>query len=771
MREETMRTLAVALTICVVALFCDAPVASADDTTCSGVIKGTAVTGNVIVPKNASCILDTTSVTGDVLVLENANLSVQAYVEPSTIGGNVLADHCASTLLEGTVTVGGDLQILNCAAKSGFAGPGIKIGGSFLCQDNLGSCEAWLGEIKGNAQIQNNRSTVASDVSLSMIGGDLQCQQNTPAPTHDTGPDWVTGKPRGQCSEHLGFQAVGTSIVPPGTVPAKPVECEDLVNLSGFPVPNTQITSAVLSAATTTLPAHCQVDGIINPRIGSDGCNYGDGFEVRLPVPEAWNGRFMFQGGGGTEGAVPAATGSAGTLSPTLAHGWAVASQDGGHENSQLAKCASGSPNQFYLDAQGVIDFAYQSIQVTTLTAKYLIAAYYGAGPDRSYWVGCSTGGRQAMVMSQTFPQYYDGIVAGDPVYDLEAISFSELWGLEKILAITPTPITYTPTTPPAPLLYPAFPLSDQQLFTSAILQACDGLDGTVDGVIDNLPACKAKFDPATYVFTDTKQPLQCTGVKLSTCLSAAQVSAVKQINQGPRTSSGETIEAPAGAVAQDHPDNTVLGYAYDGGYMSSAGIPARKIGTATTPPGDFGQGASQIGWAWLSPPDPTFDILGFNFDTDTDLMVTSSPVATNSSSLDIERFIGHDGKIIWYHGLSDPGPPVLGTIHYYDELAGRHGGLRGAAKFSRFYPIPNMGHCGGGPATDQFDMLSPLVQWVENGVAPGNVVATGVNFTTAPTTRQRPLCPYPQQARFIGGLGGDLSVATNYECIMPPGR
>jgi pimeloyl-ACP methyl ester carboxylesterase len=766
-----MRTLALALTICAAALFCGAPAASADDATCSGVIKGATVTGNVIVPRNASCILDAVSVTGDVLVLENGNLSVQAYVEPTMIGGNVLAEHCASALLEGTVTVGGDVQILNCAAKSGFTGPGIKVHGSFLCQNNLGSCEAWLGDIKGNAQIQNNRSTVASDVSLTRIGGNLQCQQNTPAPTHSAGPDWVTGKLQGQCSEYLGFQAVGTSIVPSGNAPAKPVACEDLANLTGFPVPNTQITSAILNAATTALPAHCQVDGIINARVGSDGCNYGDGFEVRLPMPEAWNGRFMFQGGGGTEGAVPAATGSAGTLTPTLAHGWAVASQDGGHENSQLANCASGSPNQFYLDAQGLIDFAYQSIQVATLTAKYLVAAYYGDGPDRSYWVGCSTGGRQAMVMSQTFPQYFDGIVAGDPVYDLEAISFSELWGLEKILAITPTPITYTTTTPPAPLLYPAFPLSDQQLFTSAILQACDGLDGTVDGVIDNLPACRAKFDPATYVFTDTKQPLQCTGPKLSTCLSPGQVSAVKQINQGPRTSSGETIEAPAGAVAHDHADNTVLGYAYDGGYMSPAGIPARKIGTATTPPGDFGQGASQIGWAWLSPPDPTFDILSFNFDTDTDLMVTSSPVATNSSSLDIQRFINHNGKIIWYHGLSDPGPPVLGTIHYYEELAAQHGGLGAAAKFSRFYPIPNMGHCSGGPATDQFDMLTPLVQWVENGVAPGSIVATGVNFNTAPTTRQRPLCPYPQQARFIGGPGGDLSVATNYECVMPPGR
>jgi len=766
-----MKTFRTTLLITAAALFGGASAAQADDAVCSGLIQGTTITGNVTVPVNASCTLDTVRITGDVNVLRNASLTVQAYAEPSTIDGNVLADRCAFTLLEGTVTVGGDLQIQRCAAKSGFTGPGIKIRGNFLCQNNLGPCEAWLGKVDRDVLLQDNRTTVASDVSLNTIGGNLRCRQNSPAPSHNAGPDWVAGELQGQCSEHLGFGAVGTSIIPPGTTPGQPVVCEDLANLTGFPVPNTQITFAVLNPATATLPAHCQVDGIINARVGNDGCNYGDRFEVRLPMPAAWNGRFMFQGGGGTEGAVPAATGSAGTLSPTLAHGWAVASQDGGHENTQLAQCASGSPNQFYLDAQGVIDFSYQSIEVATLTAKYQVAAYYGDGPGRSYWVGCSTGGRQAMVMSQTFPQYYDGIVAGDPVYDLEAISFSELWGLEKIFAITPTPITYTATTPPAPLLYPAFPLADQQLFTKAILQACDGLDGTVDGVIDNLPACQANFDPAAYIFTDTQQPLQCTGAKLSTCLSAAQVSAVKQINQGPRTSSGETIEAPAGAVAQDYPDNTVLGYAYDGGFMAPTGIPARKIGTATTPPGDFGQGASQIGWAWLSPPDPTFDILGFNFDTDTDLLVKSSPVATDSDSLDIKQFVKHNGKIIWYHGLSDPGPPVLGTINYYKELAAQHGGLEGAAEFSRFYPIPNMGHCSGGPATDQFDMLSPLVQWVENGVAPSSVVATGVNFTTAPTTRQRPLCPYPQQARFIGGTGGDLSVATNYECIMPPGQ
>lgn len=766
-----MKTLICALALVAAALFGGASTARAATTVCSDLIKGTTISGNVVVPVNASCTLDTVKVTGNVQVLQNASLTVQAYVEPSAIGGSIRAEYCSSTVLEGTVTVGGSVQIENCTARSGFVGPGITIRGNFLCQNNRGPCEAWLGEVKGNAQIQNNNSAGASDVSLNTIGGNLLCGQNTPAPTHNAGPNWVTGNLQGQCAQNLGFGAVGTSIVPPGTPPGQGIACEGLANLTNFPVPNTQITSAVLNPATSTLPAHCQVDGIINARVGSDGCNYGDRFQVRLPMPAAWNGRFMFQGGGGTDGSVPAATGSAGTLSPTLAHGWAVGSQDGGHENSQLAQCASASPNQFYLDPQGLIDFAYQSMQVATLTDKYLVASYYGEGPDRSYWVGCSTGGREAMAMSQTFPQYYDGIVAGDPVYDLEAISFSELWGLEKIAAITPKPIQFTQTVMPQPLFFPAFPTADQQLFTTAILQACDGLDGAVDGVIDNLPACQAKFDPAKYVFTDTGLPLQCTGAKSPTCLTADQISAVKQINQGPRTTLGDTIEVPAGAVAHDHADNTVLGYAYDGGFMSPAGIPTRKIGTSpTTPPGDFGQGASQIGFAWVSPPDLSFDILGFNFDTDIDRLLAASPVATNSDSLDITKFVKHNGKIIWYHGLSDPGPPVLGTIHYYNEMAAQNGGLAGAAAFSRFYPVPNMGHCRGGPATDQFDLLSPLVQWVENGISPGPVVASGTHFTTAPTTRSRPLCPYPQQARFIGGAGGDLGVATNYQCVMPPG-
>jgi feruloyl esterase len=162
------------------------------------------------------------------------------------------------------------------------------------------------------------------------------------------------------------------------------------------------------------------------------------------------------------------------------------------------------------------------------------------------------------------------------------------------------------------------------------------------------------------------------------------------------------------------------------------------------------------------------------------------TPVVTYSTAADIKRFVSYGHKIIWYHGLSDPGPPVLGTVKYYEEMAQQFGGVDRAQYFSRFFPVPNMGHCSGGAATDQFDLLTPLANWVENGVPPGPIPATGVNFTPAvyqvpfvsgPATRTRQLCPYPQQARFTGSVsivGGtpvasnpaDLADPTKYQCI-----
>jgi hypothetical protein len=778
--------------------------AQSTSTTCTGQIGGgpavTTINGGVTVPDGQSCTLSFVNIRGGIQVGRNATLTVFAYTEPSSIGGDIEAKDCNAVLLQGNVTVRGNVNISSCSGtgSSGFQGPDTVIHGSFNCQSNAGPCLAWLGTVGEDLFIQSNKSKTASDISLVSVGGDLLCFGNAPAPTHSHGPSWVDGKSEGQCA---GFSTTTTSIATPAT----PTPCANLATLptAGFPVPNTVITSAVDTPATSALPDRCIVTGFVNQHFSPvDQCRYANTFQVQLPAN--WNGRFMMQGGGGTEGSVPAATGTTSASSTFgIVNGYAVASQDGGHENSDLAAatCDSGygNGNEFYLDPLGTITQTYQSIEVTALVAKYLINQFYGTGPQHSYWVGCSTGGRQAMVMSQNFPSFFDGIIAGDPVYDLQAISLSEVYGMEQILNVynsNPSlpPLAFAPQPAPqpsAPIVYPAFPVADQALMETALLQACDALDGVADGVVDNLPACKAKFDPATASYTSggATFPLQCTGAKNATCLSPAQIAAVKNIHQGPRTSHGQIIAAPAGAVAPDHVTDITHGYAWDGGWMSTASIPTRKIGSPTSVPGDLALGGGQFGYGFLSPPQPTLHPLNFDFDTDLGTLSRETPVVTFSTSADIRHFVNYGHKIIWYHGLSDPGPPVLGTIAYYDEMAEQHGGLEQAQKFSRFYPVPNMGHCSGGPATDQFDLLTPLTDWVENGVAPGPVQAKGVNFTPAtyqvsfvagPTTRTRLLCPYPQEPRFTGSVSivGGVPVATNqadladptkYQCIATP--
>lgn len=582
------------------------------------------------------------------------------------------------------------------------------------------------------------------------------------------------------------WEPVGRLVVERATGPA--VACASLAHLANFPIGSigseggTTIIVAQLNPATATLPEHCQIQGLLRSRTGIAGPSaapqaYATKFEVRLPT--VWNGRYMFQGGGGTEGSLPAATGAqTGTASfPELSNGWAVASQDGGHETSQLPPTTpktATSPsifqqNMFYPDGQAIKDWAYNSIDITTQTAKYLIDTYYGRPADHSYFVGCSTSGRQAMAMTQLFPNYYEGVIAGDPFYLPPDISLSETWGLEQIISVSPKDASGNP------IYTQGFPVSDQNLFTNAILAACDALDGLVDGVIDNRAACH--FDPATFVFPSSGpygsiapgQPLQCPAAKTATCLSPAQVAAVKKIAQGPRTSQSERIVSPDGTL--------LSGYPFDGGFMQPSGIPTRDIGTPTSPPGNIGLGSGQLPLFWFAVPNPTYNPLTVNYDTDIGLVAAHSPAINNST--DISDFVGRGGKLILYHGLSDSGPPWPYTVEYFHKVAERRGHgrsddmLRQAEDFMKLYLVPNMGHCGGNASTDHFDMLTPMVNWIENDIEPNTVVATGVNFspvlgtlTNLPTTRSRPLCPYPQTLRYTGPNGGDISVAANYSCV-----
>jgi feruloyl esterase len=162
---------------------------------------------------------------------------------------------------------------------------------------------------------------------------------------------------------------------------------------------------------------------------------------------------------------------------------------------------------------------------------------------------------------------------------------------------------------------------------------------------------------------------------------------------------------------------------------------------------------------------------LRFDFDKDVGNLNKSTPLVAFSASTDLTKFKERGGKIVWYHGVSDPGPPVQGTIAYYDALTARNGGWDQTATFARLFLVPNMGHCRGGPATDQFDMLTPLVAWVEHGTVPDQIIASGTRFASSPATRNRPLCPYPQETRYTGSAGGDLGAAANYTCVAPSTR
>ena len=327
-----MRLFGLTATLAIIATLGGASPSHAQNLVCAGTVGGaaglTTINGNVTVPNGASCTLAFVEVTGNVDVGQGGSLLISAYDEPSTIGGSVTAAKCVSALLEGNVTVKGDVRIESCTGTgaNGFQGPGIAIGGTFQCQNNAGSCEVWLGEIAGDAQIRNNRAP-GSDVSLNTIGGTLVCLNNTTAPTHSRGYNWVTGDTIGQCG--AGFTTTSTSI---GVPPSSGMACASLASIpaSAFPVPNTVITSATDTSAGGGLPERCVVNGIINARTSLvDHCSYGDSFQVQLPLPAAWNGRFFMQGGGGTEGAVPAATGNnAGSAGANfgITNGYAVAS-------------------------------------------------------------------------------------------------------------------------------------------------------------------------------------------------------------------------------------------------------------------------------------------------------------------------------------------------------------------------------------------------------------------------------------------------------------
>jgi hypothetical protein len=497
---------------------------------------------------------------------------------------------------------------------------------------------------------------------------------------------------------------------------------------AAYAAPGTRLTTEALAAggmppgATSGPPlvAHCKVAGRMAERTGVDGKPYFIGFELRLPAQ--WNGRLLYQGGGGNDGVVRPAIGPQAAPGYALNRGFAVVTTDAGHQ---------GQDASFGFDPIARIDNAYNAHDKVAVTAKEIVRAFYSRAPDHSYFIGCSGGGRQGMMFTQRFPSYFDGVIAMAPAMRVSSgATIAAAWDSQSLLAIAPT------GPDGGKVLSNALPPDDLQLLRKGILDACDAQDGVVDGLVSNPAACR--FDPAA---------LQCTGAKTASCLAAPQVSALNRIFTGAKDSAGKPL---------------YFGWPWDAG----VGHPQNdwrtwKLGTsATAAPNSrhvvLMQDALQ-GY-FVTPPDRSLSIFAFDFDRDPQRMKAHSWIFDTADDVQLTGFRARGGKLLLAHGLADPIFSPAESEDYYKRLTAANGPQ--TRDFARLFQIPGMGHCAGGAATDSWDGLGALVEWVEQGKAPDQIIARG---TTVFPGRSRPLCAYPAHAQYVGS--GDVEDARNFAC------
>lgn len=578
-------------------------------------------------------------------------------------------------------------------------------------------------------------AAVAAAALLSACGGGDSSTEAASSPPPSTGPV---------------VPAVPTTAALPQLSPAvASAMIGSCASLATFSFDKTTVTAAVPAAAGAlrvagrNIDAHCVVTGKMNERVSPvDAQTYAIGFEMRLPIN--WNGRFLYQGNGGTDGSVATASGSVGSGGPltnALDRGFAVISSDAGHTSAQNSL--------FGVDPQARIDYGYGAVKSLTPMAKALIRAAYGRLPDRSYIGGTSNGGRHAMVASSRFANDYDGVLANSPGFNLPVAAAAQLYSAQQFRKVATNPAD----------LETGFTLPERKLVAQKILDRCDALDGAADGLVQDIEACRTAFNLFDHVPT-------CIGARDGTCLSNPQKSAISAMYFGPVNSRGEHLYA----TQPYDPGLATTGWA---GWKFTNSVGATRDPVA-------------VGVIFQVPPDPsiladtrTF-AFNYNFDVDfprlfaTNATYTESSLAfmtpPNLTKLDTLRDRG--AKMIVVAGASDGVFSIDDTKRWYDELNVENRGK--AADFVRFFRVPGMNHSSGGISTDQYDALQSLINWVENGVAPDRIVATargvgnagGVNNDVPSNwavNRTRPLCPYPLTARYDGT--GDVERAESFSC------
>ena len=503
----------------------------------------------------------------------------------------------------------------------------------------------------------------------------------------------------------------------------------DCSAFAGVAQPGMRLTTELIAGDTVrpqgmqsgpTLVAHCKVTGRMDERRGQDGKPYHSGFELRLPT--TWNGRFLYQGGGGNDGVVRPAVGPQAAPGYALNRGFAVATTDAGHQSPSA---------DFGFDPIARTDNAYNAHDKVAVAAKDLIRRFYSKPADRSYFIGCSGGGRQGMMFTQRFPTYFDGVIAMAPAMRVsKGATIAAAWDTQALQAIAPK------NAEGQAVLSQALSDADLGVLSKGILQACDGLDGLVDGLVANPAACK--FDVSQ---------LQCKAAKEDACLVPQQVSALQKMVQGPRNSAGQPLYFSwPWDPGMGHPQN-------DWRMWKLGNSPTAKANSRHV----FLMEDALQGY-FVTPPDRSLRIDQFDFDRDPQRMDAHAWIFNTADDVQLAGFQARGGKLMFIHGLADPIFSADEMVDYYQRLQARNGAA--TTDFAKLFLVPGMGHCQGGAATDSMDGLGALVDWVEKGKAPMQIEAKGTSVFPG---RSRPLCAYPQHAHYKGS--GDPQDAANFAC------
>ncbi len=446
------------------------------------------------------------------------------------------------------------------------------------------------------------------------------------------------------------------------------------------------------SAPFLHLPAFCRVAATLRPASDSE-----IQVEIWLPEPSAWNGKYEAVGNGGWGGSL-----NYGDMAAALLRRYASSSTDTGHTGGR-ASFAVGHPEK-------LIDFGYRSIHEMTVAAKAVIAAFYRKGAALSYFAGCSSGGRQALMEAQRFPDDYDGIVAGATTNNWTKLMFGRIWVAQATLS---DPAGYVP-----PSQYP--------MIHQAVLAACDAIDGVKDGVLEDPTRCR--FDPVS---------LECKAGAGPACLTQAQAQAVRRIY----TPATNPVTHEEIFPAMERGSELVWG--------TLAGGP-RPILLAD----DY--------FRYVVFENPNWDFRTLRFDTDLQQALQRDGGVLSATSPDLRKFFAHGGKLIQYHGWTDQQVMPRNSIQYYESVKKVMGANTGASY--RLFMVPGMNHCHGGDGTDTFDLLSVLEAWREHGKAPDAIRAS--HLENGKVDRTRPLCPYPEVSHYRGV--GSTDEAANFSCIAP---